>query len=139
MVGVTKASAVTIGMKSLLADFGICCPARVWTDSSAAVGMCSRLGVGKVRHLDTQIMWVQQSVRCGDIDLYHMPGQNNPADIFTKPTITREQMEKFVNDLGCEWSPGRPDSAPRLRTEGGTQVFSAANKQKEEEERTPFR
>ena len=39
MVGVTKGATATLGIKSLLADFGVKCPARVWTDSSAAVGM----------------------------------------------------------------------------------------------------
>ena len=72
MVGVTKAATVTLGIKSMLADFGVVCPTRVWTDSSAAVGMCSRQGLGKVRHLDVQTMWVQQRVRRGDIDLYKL-------------------------------------------------------------------
>ena len=79
MVGVTKAATVTLGIKSLLADFGVRCPARLWTDSSAAVGMCSRQGLGKARHLDVQTMWVQQRVRCGDIDLYNCLLYTSPS------------------------------------------------------------
>ena len=128
MVGVTKATAAALGLRSLLADFGVKCRARVWTDSSAAVGMCSRQGLGKVRHLDTQTMWVQQRVRCGDIDLYKIPGDDNPADIFTKSGIPVERMEKFVRELGCTWEDGRPTTAPALRKEGDTQVFGISKR-----------
>ena len=95
MVGVTRATAITSGVRSLLADFGVKCKSRVWTDSSASVGMCSRQGLGKVRHLDTQTMWVQQRVRCGDVDFYFISGDNNPADIFTKASILSERMESL--------------------------------------------
>ena len=33
MVGVTETAAMTLGIRSRLADFGVKCPARVWTDS----------------------------------------------------------------------------------------------------------
>ena len=123
MVGVTKAATMTLGIRSLLADFGVKCTARVWTDSSAAVGMCSRQGLGKVRHLDVQTMWVQQRVRNNDLDLHYVPGDKNPADIFTKPNIPHERMESLLRSMGCAFTAGRPKSAPTLRTEGGTKVL----------------
>ena len=55
MVGVTKAAAAALGFRSLLADFGAHWPIRVWTDSSASIGMCTRQGIGKVRHMDTHM------------------------------------------------------------------------------------
>ena len=44
--------------QALLKDLGVEAPLRVWTDSSAAIGICSRQGLGKLRHLDTH-------TRCG--------------------------------------------------------------------------
>ena len=69
VVGVTKASAIALGFKSLPKDFGQDMKGRVWTDSSAAIGICKRQGLGKLRHLDTQMLWVQQRVRNNDLDL----------------------------------------------------------------------
>ena len=84
MVGVTKAAAAALGFRSLMADLGVDWPVRIWTDSSAFIGMCTRQGIGKVRHMDAQIMWIQQRVRNNDLDLYKVAGEKNPADIFTK-------------------------------------------------------
>ena len=54
VVGVTRAAAVALGFRSLLADYGaVTVRGRVWTDSSAAIGICKRQGLGKLRHLDT--------------------------------------------------------------------------------------
>ena len=47
---------------SLLADLGVLLRLRVWTDSTASRGMCERQGLGKVRRLDVQELWVQQRV-----------------------------------------------------------------------------
>ena len=69
VVGVTRAAAIALGFRSLLADFGIRLSARAWTDSFAAIGICKRQGLGKARHLDAQIFWVQQRIRNNDLDL----------------------------------------------------------------------
>ena len=84
MVGVTKGAAAALGFRSLLADLGVQWPMRVHTDSSASIGMCTRQGIGKVRHMDTQIMWIQQRIRNNDLDLYKVDGEENPADILAK-------------------------------------------------------
>ena len=67
--GVVRAAGQGLGYQSLLRDLGVDVPLRVWTDSSAAIGICSRQGLGKLRHLDTQTLWVQQAVRTGRVDL----------------------------------------------------------------------
>ena len=123
MVGVTKAAAAALGFRSLLADFGAHWPVRVWTDSSASIGMCTRQGIGKVRHMDTQVMWIQQRVRNNDIDLYKILGEENPADLMAKAEIPKERMEQLLEKMGCRFEGGRAESAPKLRIEGGKQFF----------------
>lgn len=123
VVGVTRAAAIALGFRSLLADFGIRFSARVWTDSFAAIGICKRQGLGKVRHLDTQMLWVQQRIRNNDLDIYYVPGEKNLADIYTKPNIPQQRMESLLECMGCAFASGRPESAPSLRTEGGTKTF----------------
>ena len=82
--GVVKGAGVGLGFQSLLADLGLQLPLRVWTGSSAAVGICSRQGLGRLRHLDTHVLWIQQAVRSGKVDLRKVKGETNPADLFTK-------------------------------------------------------
>ena len=82
--GVIRGAGQGLGYQALLKDVGVQLPLRVWTDSSAAIGICSRQGLGKLRHLDTHTLWIQQAVRTGRVDLRKVPGESNPADILTK-------------------------------------------------------
>ena len=50
--GVVRAAGQGLGYQSLLKDLGINLPLCVWTDSSAAIGICSRQGLGKLRHIE---------------------------------------------------------------------------------------
>ena len=72
--GVIRGSGQGLGYQALLEDLGIKVPLRVWTDSSAAIGICSRQGLGKMRHLDTHTLWIQQAVRSKRIDLRKVLG-----------------------------------------------------------------
>ena len=52
-------------------------PLRIWTDSSAAIGICQRQGLGKVGHLDIQTLWIQQAVRADRVYLKKVHGESN--------------------------------------------------------------
>ena len=43
--GVVKASGIGLGYQALLEDLGYVLPIRVWTDSSATMGICARVGL----------------------------------------------------------------------------------------------
>ena len=66
LYGVVRGGAIGLGFLSLLADFGVKLILRIWTDSSASQGICARQGLGKVRQLDVQELWVQQRLLRGD-------------------------------------------------------------------------
>ena len=97
-------------------------PLRVWTDSSAALGICSRRGLGKLRHLDTHTLWIQQAVRSKDVDLRKVPGEANPADIFTKHSLTREKLMELTKLFASEYRGGRAESAAKTRTTAGNKA-----------------
>ena len=59
------ASAETLGIVSLLRDMGIDAVGKVYADSSAALGIAQRQGMGKVRHIRTQALWVQKVCATG--------------------------------------------------------------------------
>merc|ERR1712026_518632 len=66
-----------LGVKSLLADFHIPIQLKILSDSSAAIGMVRRLGLGRVRHLAVADLWVQQQVRNGSFTVTKYPGVLN--------------------------------------------------------------
>ena len=81
--GFVKAAGAGLGHQSIMSDFGLSVPVRVWTDSSAALGISTRSGLGKLRHLETHTLWVQEKVRTGAIQVRKVRGDVNLADLFT--------------------------------------------------------
>ena len=79
-------------MMSLAEDFGEKMTGEVRSDSSAAIGIASRAGLGKLRHLETHTLWVQQKVRDKQLKLFKLfklPGKENPSDLMTKHKTAR--------------------------------------------------
>ena len=113
--GLVKAAGAGLGHQSLMDDLGIHLPVRVWTDSSAALGIASRSGLGKLRHLETHTLWVQEKVRTGAITLKKVWGEVNPADLFTKHLPSREKVHQLLGLFNCEYREGRSAAAPLLR------------------------
>ena len=124
--GVVRGSGQGLGYQALLRDFGVEARLRVWTDSSAAIGICSRQGLGKLRHLDTHTLWIQQAVRLGKVDLRKIAGEVNPADLLTKHSLSRMRLEKLVELHGCRYLGGRAKSAPQTRRAAPGRVTMAA-------------
>ena len=110
--GLVKAAGAGLGHQSLMDDLGIHLPVRVWTDSSAALGIASRSGLGKLRHLETHTLWVQEKVRTGAITLKKVWGEVNPDDLFTKHLPSREKVHQLLGLFGCECRSGRAAAAP---------------------------
>ena len=104
----------------MLCDFGLGLPVRIWIDSSAAIGISSRQGLGKLRHVDTRLLWVQQAVRQRRLELRKVAGTSNPADVFTKYPASREKLIALTAMFDCFFAGGRAASAPKLRREKGS-------------------
>ena len=120
--GVVRGAGMGLGYQSLLRDADRHLPLRLWTDSSAAIGICSRQGLGKLRHLDTHTLWVQQAVREKRVDLRKVDGEANPADIVTKHFCSRDKLSHLVNLFGCSYMDGRSEVAPLVRQGTSTKV-----------------
>jgi len=85
LYGIVDGAARGIMTRNALAEIGMAnWPVEICTDSSAAIGMCSRTGVGKVRHIATRWLWVQDAVREKQITLKKVDGATNVADMGTK-------------------------------------------------------
>eukprot|EP00969_Alexandrium_andersonii_P246285 10883314-Alexandrium_andersonii.AAC.1 len=69
-----------LGMVAVAQDLRLMASLQVCSDSSAAVGICRRASIGRVRHLAVAQLWVQERARVGDFQHLKCPGERNPAD-----------------------------------------------------------
>ena len=82
-----------IGLCQLAGDWGWEVQVQIFTDSSAAIGTASRRGNGKIRHVRVGMLWIQEQVEDGSIDIKKVKGENNPADALTKNLQQRKLFE----------------------------------------------
>ena len=82
--GIVKGSSVGLGIQSVLRNLGCNVKLPVCTDASAAKGIASRRGLGKVRHIEVNQLWIQERVASGDIEVIKVDGSSNLADALTK-------------------------------------------------------
>ena len=101
--GAVKGASAGLGMRALYKDIGYDLPLRLWTDSSAAVGICSRQGLGKLRHLECTSLWIQQRIRHGELEVRKIAGEFNPADLYTKHLESKAKIEQLVSFFGGEF------------------------------------
>ena len=76
--GVEATCAKNLG-NSLNIERGI----ELYTDSNSAKGICQRQGCGKVKHLETRQMWLQDRVLSKAIRIIKVPRAENPGDALT--------------------------------------------------------
>ena len=111
--GVVKAATEGIGLQSLARDLGLDFSLQLYADSSAAIGICRRTGIGRVRHLAVGQLWIQERLRAGHFSLYKVAGTANPADLLTKH-LPGPVISAHLATLHCEPEEGRPASAPEV-------------------------
>ena len=92
LYGLVRASAEAMGTVSMYRDFGRQVSVHVLGDASAALAIVQRQGIGKIRHLDTSYLWVQEKAMKGQIAYGRVPGRENGAYLFTKP-LSWEKMK----------------------------------------------
>ena len=98
---VVKASSLGLGMRACLEDYGheadyaVKTAVKVGTDSSAAKAIATGRGLGKMRHIATRFLWVQQRVSSNDLKIERRKGEDNPSDLLAK-RLDAKKMLKFV-------------------------------------------
>ena len=101
-----KSSCIAIGAQSACKDFDVSVGINLNTDSSAAKEIGSRRGVGKVRHLDVNTLWLQQKISARLIKLFKVDTKENPADLGTKH-LDPASITKFLTHMGFCYLAGK--------------------------------
>ena len=102
-----------MGVRSLLADLGLGCRLRMFTDSTAGKAIVSRRGLGRVRHIEVSDLWAQANIQDGTLEVTKLKNKYNSADLFTKHLSFSEILE-CVRPLGGRLEEGRHHLAPEI-------------------------
>ena len=113
LYAMTKGAAQALGLISLAGDFGLTIGAKIHCDANATLGIVNRQGLGKLRHLNVQYLWIQERVRNGDLSVTKVYGKENPADLMTKHLPALE-MAKHSERINLETGTNRAETAPQL-------------------------
>ena len=77
---------------------------EVETDSTAAIRMCSRTGVGRTIRIYVGLLWIQDAIRDKVVRLKKVSGTENGADMGTK-NLDGSTPQRLWQKL--PWSPPR--------------------------------
>ena len=91
-----KAAAEGLGLVALGMDMGFDFKLRLWVDSNAAKAIASRLGLGRVRHMEVKYLWAQEAHRKKRFEIRKIAGLRNPADVLTKPLSALDMSPKLA-------------------------------------------
>ena len=113
LVAAVKMSTELLGILQLLADWGQTLEAKVYVDSAAAIGITQRKGNGKLRHVKVGMLWIQERVEEGELQVVKVLGTENPADAMTKH-LSGGKIQQLMEKIGQEWRTGRSELSLRL-------------------------
>ena len=109
----TKSASRALGAVAMAADMAKVVKPRVRVDATAWKAIASRRGVERVRHLRTQVLWVQEAVTRRELTIANVPGVENPADMGTKH-LAQRKMHECLKRTGCHITGGRSRMAFRV-------------------------
>ena len=84
---------------SMALDWNLDFKVQVSIDATAAIGMVSRRGLGRAKHIDTVWLWAQEWVEQNKVKLVKRHTDDMLADLLTK-FPAQGKVEKFLKGLG---------------------------------------
>ena len=107
-----------IGLLNILRDLGVewVEKIQILSDASAAIGIASRRGSGKVRHIEVNQLWLQDKVMKGHVEFVNIGTGSNMADALTKH-VEHELIVRHMKGLGVSIEGGRHSLMPEVASE----------------------
>ena len=101
LYAIVEGAARALSVQSTMKDMGSDVVIDMYTDSSAAKGVVNRSGLGKIRHMHTKYLWVQDAVKEKLINVLKIDGKKNPSDVATK-FLSKHQMSIVLEPFGVK-------------------------------------
>lgn len=112
--GCVRAGSHGLGLRSIQGDLGLEGKRlRIKTDASVAKSLASRRGLGGIRHIEVNQLWLQEKVNDGESKMEKVMGTINGADALTKPE-DGDSLKQHLQWAGQEITGGRHDYVPKL-------------------------
>ena len=115
LFGIVRANCEALGFLALATDFGKSLKSCLHMDANAAQSIIDRHGLSKVRHLDVNMLWLQEQLIREKGPLIKIPGPYNCADLMTKH-VAADLIKRHTGNIGLEFREGRTDKAARLQS-----------------------
>ena len=87
-------------------DLGLQLSVRIMMDATAGIAIASRRGLGKVKHVDNQFLWVQEMIQNGKIQVTKKHTSEMLADVMTK-AVTEPLMNRMLTTMQFEYRTGQ--------------------------------
>ena len=84
LYALNKVAAQSLGLQSLLADVGVDMSVRLHTDATTGHAIATRRGLGKVRQIAVNELWLQEQVANNAVSINKIKNKFNLADLLTK-------------------------------------------------------
>ena len=104
--GLVSAISHALGEQAMLEDWNIKVEIQIWMDATAGIAIGQRRGLGKVKHIDTTFLWVQEVVNRGRARVGKKKTKEMLADMFTK-AISAPDMVRHMEGMGFKFEEGR--------------------------------
>ena len=108
-----KGASMALGFRSMVADLGEKLDIKIYTDSAAALGIIGRRCLGKVRHMETGYLWLQEWVADNKLVVAKVKGTEYPSDLGTKH-LKVEDIDKHLSRLLFFSEDGRSFAVPGI-------------------------
>ena len=113
LYALVKAASIGLGAKMVAKDLGLQYGLVVHADSSAALAIAKRRGVGKIRHLAAPSAWLQAKVAAKELVVKKIDGKQNTADMGTK-ALPGSSIINFLTKMNFVCMQGRSAAAKAL-------------------------
>ena len=113
LTAIVQMSTEMIGILNMTLDWGQQYVARIFADSTAALGVVNRRGSVKLRHVRVSMLWVQGKREDGTLEYGRIGGEDNRADLMTKH-LGNEVMRRHISNLNLEVRGGRAEEGLQL-------------------------
>ena len=119
--GAVKGGSQALGLVAMMKDMGVEASIDVavkpgielCVDASAAVGIASRRGLGKQRHIELNELWLQDQVARGRIAIRKVDGRVNYSDSLTK-FCGADRIAQTIACTNHKAESGRHPLMPRI-------------------------
>ena len=86
---------------------------RVYTDASTGKSLATRRGLGTVRHISVNELWIQELVQNNSVTLVTIKNKFNHSDMLSK-YLNKAEIETIMEHVQHFFEQGRAAAAPKL-------------------------